>query len=525
MKTDARLPYDQIEASFLPPRDPVLGYIKVGSKDSTVRYTRAGKPWVAPTRLLDPARFEVVTREKRTKQLKGKGNAAGQDFTVDLGYVRDQAFHDEVGEQPSALRVTFLYPRWNQNLISFLGAWGGGEWACRGNGVEAIDTKRGKCACPCPRLKQFEGEYDGPKLNDGVSYKDGNNTWKKDGLHVCKPHAVLNVILQDAGVFGGFWPFKTTSFETISNLIKTLRMFEEMFKRVDGLPLELRVMAATKQVPGGGTTVQPIVTLVLPAAMNAARQLAGNAAAEARKFLPAGRKLDEEHYREAVVSEMEAEAESYAGEFLPVEVLEVEEEEEATTSGGVVAEELRKQEQIQAEGRAAEKVVEVVTEIVGQDNPSQETKDEGGDGSESDEHTGEGGQPSVGGSGDQRAGGAPRDPSSARSDNSTGGGGRAVEGGGRDRVDDPEAVEHDDSDRNDEPKDLEEYDRDDYELARKVLEASDDWEEEGIKDRLDYHRKTGTLDKLLERLEKNLPDAWAKVAAPEASEPEDGLPS
>jgi hypothetical protein len=466
---DPRLPYTEISDDFLPPRDPVLGYIKIGGKDSTIRYTRAGKPWVAPTRLLDPARFEVTTREKIGQKVKGaKGSSvAGQDFTVDLGYVRDAAFHalEDVGEKPNALRVRFLYPRWNQNLYSFLGAYGR-EWVCRGNGVEAIDIKRGACACPCPRLVQFSGKYKGTKPGDKL---------------ICKPHGQLNVMLEAAGVFGGFWPFKTTGFETISNLTKSLQIFEQMFKRVDGLPLELRVMAATKQIPGGGTTVQPIVTLVLPASQDTARQVAADAAAEARKFLPAGRPLDEEAYREAVVSEMESEAKSYAGEFLPLPEVEVEtiEATEETTGPD--------EETIAPDDETIEPEKETVTlraeergvpESYYQDDRPEEEE------------------------------GAPDD--SDRNDPEVGSTQRERAERGRAAPTDPEPP-------------LEEYDRDNYDLAMKVLEAADDWTPEGIKDRVEFHRKRGTLDKLLERLEKNLPEEWAKVA--EAEEPEDGLGS
>lgn len=469
MKTDTRLPYTEIDDRFLRPRDPVLGLVKIGGKEATIRYARGtGRPWVAPTRFLDPVRFEITTREKRTEKMKGKGKASGEEFTVDLGYVRDVAFHEieDVGPEPSSLRVRLLYPRWNQNLIAFLGAYGR-EWVCRGNGVEATDIKRGECACPCPRLVQFTGTYDGDTPNDGVKYKDGE-TWKHDGVHLCKPHAQLNLMLEDAGIFGGFWAFKTTSYETISNLTKSLRMFEEMFGRIDGLPLELRVMAATKQIPGGGTTTQPIVTLILAASMDTARQVAADAAAEARKFLPAGRPLDEETYREAVISEMEEEAETYAGEFLPAEVIEDEEDEGRGDgpdgSGG-------RHPSPPDDPQVEEEIEEEREPGLGRVAPA-------------DAH------PPV----------TPEQPAPAETVRDS----------------------SDDSDRNDPEEELEEYDLEDYELAEKVLKAAG-WTSVAIEDRLDYHVKTGTLLKLLERLERGHPEVWAEVADPE--EPEDGLAS
>lgn len=460
---DSRLPYRQLDDDFLAPRDPVLGYIKIGGKSPTVRYTKAGKPWVAPMRLLDPARFEVTTREKRTKKVDGRGDKSSEKFTVDLGYVRDDDFHalKGVGQSPNSLRIRLLYPRWNQNLIAFLGAYSR-EWVCRGNGVEATDIKRGACVCPCPRLLQFSGDYEGKSPADSF---------------VCKPHGQLNVLLEDAGIFGGFWALKTTSYGTISNLIKSLQMFEEMFGRIDGLPLELRVMAVTMQVPGGGTTVQPQVTLVLPASMDGARQIAKSAAAESRKYLPAGGKLDETKYLAAVVSEMEAEAESYADEFIPAEVIEDEE-----------------------------------------DNPNQEAEDEvddDNDGPESGRGEGriDGSEPQGREPGDRDAEALPVFRGDENHDDRDGRDGAA------DRGDAPDSL--DDSDRNEpEPK------IDDRELATKVLTAAG-WKDDAVEGRVAYHVTTNTLDKLLERLQRGEAKAWAKVTTPDLfeGEPEDGLGS
>ncbi len=565
MKTDTRLPYREISDDFLAPRDPVLGYIKVGGRSPTIRYTRAGKPWVGPIRLLDPARFEVTTREKRTKKVMGQGNAAGQEFTVDLGYVRDEDFHafKSVGPKPNSLRIRLLYPTWRQNLISFLGAYGGGVWVCRGSGVEATDIKRGECACPCPRLIQFSGNYEGTRPNDG-----------KKPL-VCKPHGQLNVLLEDAGVFGGFWPFKTTSYGSISNLIKSLRMFEEMFGRIDGLPLELRVMAVTMQVPGGGTTVQPQVTLVLPASMDGARQIAKSAADESRKYLPAGGALDETKYLEAVVVEMEEEGKAYAEEFMPAEEVEAEEIKEPE---GVVEGELRKQAEIQAMQRGAEATAEAavlhkcekcdgVLDSAGvcqwckagrqppleederepglgrvapvdahppvtpeppasaetarapeEGNPNQEYKDEVEDDNDGPEGDRGAGQTDAGEPHRRERGGRDAEalPASRGDVDGDGGDDRT---GDQIRGENPAVV--DDSDRNrPEPK------IDDYDFAMKVLLAAG-WEEEAIQGRLEHHQKMGTLDELLDRLERGEPDAWAKVTALDLfeGEPEDGLES
>ena len=310
-------PYEEIDPSFLEPRDPRLGFIKIGGKAEEVRFGRkTGKPWASPVRYLDPARFEVTTREKKVQKVKGRGAAKDETFNVDMGFVRDEEFHTRIKqEKPSRLRIRLLYPTPRENMITFLGAHSGKAWVCQGNGVEAKDVVRGDCACPCPRLKQFEGAYKGNRPNDGVKYKDGD-TWKTDGLYPCRPRGELMVILEDAEVFGGFWPFKTTSFESISNILKTLQILKNVFGRVDGLPLEMRVQAVTKSY-GEGQTTQPIVGIVLAASMDTARQIGAAAAAESRKFLPASSDADSKAYREAALKEMQEEGEEYAGEFSP----------------------------------------------------------------------------------------------------------------------------------------------------------------------------------------------------------------
>lgn len=449
---DARLPYATIDESFLAPRDPLIGYVKIGGKEDRVRYTKAGKPWVAPVRFVEPARFEITTREKRVDKVPGKKGTKveRETFTVDLGYRRDEELHKKLGPKPDRLRVRLLYPRWGQNLISFLGAYSGSSWVCRGNGVEATDTKRGEVPCPCPRLKQFEGTYEGPPPDDGLA---------RGALYPCKPHGQLNVLLDDADVFGAFWAFKTTSFETISNLTKSLQTLERIFGRLDGLPLELRVMQATKSY-GEGTTTQPIVTIVLAASMDTARQVAADAAAESRKYLPADRTLDEETYRAAIVSEMEEEAASYAGEYLPAPELEAE-----------LVEDEEEEDLEESEAESAPR----------DDRPSAGV----------DEPTTDGAQ--------EHPEGAVPPPS--------------------------------DSDRNDDEPDEPEEGPDDEasvleETCGKVLTAAG-WEEGAIAGRLEYHRKSRTLEELAERLQRSEPDAWASVVEPGffdgEEEPEDGL--
>ena len=304
-----RMPYTQITREALPPRVSVLGYVKVGGLEDRIRFTQQGKPWVAPVRYVSPVRFEITTREQRVEEVKGTGQLSKETYRIGRGYVRDERIHEKLGSQaPNEIDVRFMFPTWEQNFICHFGAHDGKRWVCQGNGVEAKDVGRGAVPCPCPRLKQFEGAYQGPKPPE-------------QRLVPCRPRGVLSMILPDAETFGGFHVFKTTSYESIANIRTQLEVFEAQFGRLDGLPFRLKVYPATKSYDdGAGTTTQPIVTLVIAASFDTARQLGAAAAEESRRLLmAAGGAPDPEQHRTVLVREMEEEAEAEGREFFPQE--------------------------------------------------------------------------------------------------------------------------------------------------------------------------------------------------------------
>lgn len=299
------MPYTEISQEAIGPRLTVLGYVKVGGKDPRIRWGRSG-PFALPTRFVEPARFEVTTREKKLKEVEKNGTR----YKVDLGYVRDTEFHDreDVGNLPTELDIRLMFPEPSQNLITHFGAHSGKAWVCQGNGLEAVDLTRGKVPCTCPRLKQFDGDYAGPPFHP----KELNQ-----GLTPCKPRGVLSFILPQAERFGGFHVFKTTSYESIANLRTQLQLFYDHWGRLDGIPLRLTVYPATKSY-GEGTTTQPIVTLIVPGSFETARQLGKAAAEESRQFLlAAGGAPSVEQVQEELTKEMAEEAESEGGEYFP----------------------------------------------------------------------------------------------------------------------------------------------------------------------------------------------------------------
>jgi hypothetical protein len=320
-----QMPYTQIDREALPPRLSVLGYVKVGGK-SEIRYSREGKPYALPERYVEPARFEVVSREKKLQRVEGKGKNRGKTFTVDLGFKRDEDIHRALDQDPlTEIPVRLMFPTAAENFQCHFGCHDGTRWVCQGNGREAQDQVRGEVPCPCPRLgTAFEGEYDGPAPPERR-------------LLPCKPRGVLSVVLEHATTFGGFHVYKTTSWESIANIRTQLEMFERLYAPLRGktgiadLPLLMKVYPATKGYGSGdegGLTTQPIVTLVLAGTYDTARQLAAEGAEESRKFLlAAGGDPDPEQHQELLFEEMRREAESEGAEFFP-EARRVQEEDQ-----------------------------------------------------------------------------------------------------------------------------------------------------------------------------------------------------
>jgi hypothetical protein len=334
---DRRPQFTQIDQDVLPSRESVLGYVKVGGLDETVRWSRAGRPWLPPTRYTDPVRFEVTTRERRVIEVTSDNQKTrGQKFRVEMGYARDKSFHEKVGENPSEVSIRFMFPHWNQNLVTFFGCHDGKRWVCTGNGKEGLDHQRGKVTCSCPRLKQHEGDYPREMMP------------KETPLLACKPHATMSFLLPESNLFGGFWEYKTTSWESAANLRTQLQVFEAMFGRLDlpGLKFALKAYPASKRFDAegqGGMTTQPIVTLVLLENYDTARQIAATSRLEL-EAIEEGRLLtpgapDPERHIEVVMGEMEEEAGAIGSEFYHENLTDSDPEEASPPSPPVEEEE------------------------------------------------------------------------------------------------------------------------------------------------------------------------------------------
>jgi hypothetical protein len=281
--------FTSISTAVLPPSLPELGKIKIGGKGELRRGSRGGTFQL-------PVKFDhfVIT---------GRSRDDGGHF------IPDPAIHGVLGDRPRQLAVRLLYDEPEDNFQYFFNAYDGKRMRCSGNGVEAFDRVLGqKIACTCPLLKAHEGPYDGPARPVGL---------------VCKPYGRLSVHLDVADVFGGYWVFRTTSWETIRNLSSALKEFRQRFGFLAGLPLSLVMYQTTDQYEEKGESKSSKswkVGLVVRGNLEAAHQLAASSyqlLVGIRKLLPAGNLESAAAHREQLARADEAEQAEIVAEFHP----------------------------------------------------------------------------------------------------------------------------------------------------------------------------------------------------------------
>lgn len=282
--------YKSISPAVLEPRLPELGRVKIGG-NGEIRRSKNGKEFRLPVKYDS---FRIVTRAKDDQD----------------NWILDKAVHDKVGPKPRELDVRLLWDEPEQNFQFFLAAYEGRTRRCTGNGIEAQDAKDGKIPCTCPLLSQHEGAYKGPI--------------RPVGRVTCKPHGRLSMILEAAESFGGFYVFRTTSWESIRNIASQLQMYQAQFGFLAGLPLKLVMYPAQDSYEADGdggkvtkTSESYKVALVLRANYMKALEAASQARADRERLaLPAGADAAGYHQKQLMAAE-EVEAEEIAVEFHP----------------------------------------------------------------------------------------------------------------------------------------------------------------------------------------------------------------
>jgi hypothetical protein len=191
---------------------PEIGKIKIGMKGQ-MKTSSKGKKFQLPQRV---DHFIVTTLERGP----------------DGNFLRDEAVHQNLGQKPTSLSVSLLYDDPALNFTCRWACFTGTQLWCTGDGENAYrkhkDGTRFLRECPCDRNQ--------PDF-DADQYR-------------CKPSGVLSIILDDMQVVGGVYKFRTTSYNSVINLMSSLALIQRITGGVlAGIPLHMTVRPKTVIIP------------------------------------------------------------------------------------------------------------------------------------------------------------------------------------------------------------------------------------------------------------------------------------
>ena len=271
------------------------GKIKIGKKGAS-RQSQGGGTYQMPQKL---DHFIVTTTER------------GQDGN----FLPDHKIMERLGSSPRRIPVRMIYDDIPLNFSSRYASYAGKTLACTGNGSEAkrLDAKGNwtMCQCPCPRQ---EPTYQG-----------------KDK---CKITGTLSAVIDGAGVVGGVWKLRTTSYNTVVGILSSLAMIQRITGgRLAGVPLSLVLTPKTVQDPiqGNQQTIY-VVSLEFEGSVEQLRERGYQAMLEDKQH---GARIEalEDQARQLLADrtdEYEEDAEDIVDEFYPDAAIEEERQERRT---------------------------------------------------------------------------------------------------------------------------------------------------------------------------------------------------
>ncbi len=280
--------------------NPVLmecGKIKIGGKGETKK-SRNGNDFRAPVKF---DHFVVTTMNKTENgdfepdtEIMGK-LGFGQTRKPELQSIEgDYEIVDRVAAGPTRIPVRLPHDSTELNFPTCYAYYDSAKCQCRGDGEIAVTAEGETIECNPETCKHF-------------------------GQKKCKPNGVLSVILDDAPMVGGVYKFRTTSWNSINNLIASMEFIRRLTNgMLAGLPLMLTLTPKHTTIPGTKmpTTIY-MVNLEYRGSL-AAMAEARREALETRKMM----KYSIEDFEKLAIAELEApedpeEAKDIQEEFYP----------------------------------------------------------------------------------------------------------------------------------------------------------------------------------------------------------------
>lgn len=185
----------------LPIRLAEIGKIKIGGKGPE-RTSKSGKKFRIPQKY---DHFVIVKNEKDQY-----GN-----------FIIDKNIQNKIGNECRKIPIVLLFDDINLNLLSSFQYYHGHKCVCRGDGETAERIIKGeKKLIPCP--------------NSECEFLQAKR---------CKPSGLLSCMLPLAESVGGVYKFRTTSWNTVSNLQSSLALIKmQTGGNLAGIPLYLEMI-------------------------------------------------------------------------------------------------------------------------------------------------------------------------------------------------------------------------------------------------------------------------------------------
>lgn len=197
---------DLVHPEVLGPQLPLMGYVKMGGKAEQAQKSRHGKEFQRPVR------YDHFVVRQTTRGPDGN-------------YLRDDAVHAVVGEEPVELNVRLPFDRPTENFYAQMVEYRGQTRVKECDGDQVYD-RESQTVNPCPR--RVGGECN------------------------CKPYGRLKLILEASPHFGGIYLFRTGSWGTTKSIQTVLAMLGDQFPSLRGLPLVFKMYPQEIQYTEGG---------------------------------------------------------------------------------------------------------------------------------------------------------------------------------------------------------------------------------------------------------------------------------
>lgn len=212
-----------------------VGAVKIGGKGEERKSQKSGQPFRLPVKY---DHFVILTKIK-----DDVGNFIVDPIMKKWGFengARNSSFGD-IPDGPKELDIYLLYDEPTSNFMTSYKQYKGGKCLCSGNGIEATKDDGTKIQCNTETCTFFKSK-------------------------ACKPNGILSVILNDAPTLGGVYKFRTTSFNSIRQILSSLFFIRDATGgHLANIPLK---MTLTPRIvnPIGSPTAQTVylVNIVFP---------------------------------------------------------------------------------------------------------------------------------------------------------------------------------------------------------------------------------------------------------------------